>query len=1141
MSFRFEWPEFGPEFHAHAAGMLNSALNKGPRPKVIADDIRVKELNMGTIPPELDILEIGDLTTDRFRGIFRLTYHGDAHLILSTKVQANPLSRPPAKPELSIFRSNTTSNAASASRGILFAASPLIVPMHLRLSHVRLRAIVVLVVSKSKGVTLVFKNDPLESVDVSSTFDGVAVIQKYLQQEIEGQLREMFREDLPGIIHRLSQSWLARSRDAAATATASNPNSASAASAPVAGVHPPRPSAATAATSASATDGAKHQYAHSTTAYQSPAAPAASQAKKAHSAVPPPPPGSGLAVPTPPRPRTRKRSQGTPNVSASASRTAVGVLSSSPSTLPPQSPLRHNSFGFGAAGPAARNSVSPSRRRSSASGRPVPSAPGQATQTQRRPTLDRSKSTSAAVARTTTAASFVLPDADEQSSQTLRDIEEYDPTYGLRPDEVDLDRSLFKSGFSGLGRLLQNGHDGLGGLHTLADEDEDVPSEIESELEDEDEDEVGDWTGDGDAVYDSLDDGLHMDGSFPHQNGRREAAYPPHLSPPDSLDNSAEEDEGLQAAEQEADDDDDDDIDPFVSSAFGSEAASNTFGYFSLDFASQSRTIFDKKTRPSSAAVTPDGGAGGTIRQRRVSATSAHWSRVEGAAARGINEDASASGRKSLRTPQSKSSALPTRNPIPTHRNNVDYNSFNGHVLPSPDTRREEQYDYRGFPAPARYQDGFSSPSALSDRISSPSRMSVARSLSGVGMGISSGLGVAVGLGSAGSYNNNNNSSGGRSTPGIHQHLASAAAASVSSPSIAGSMRSRGSGPGAANGRSPSSSSSLAPRPRIYHVASRVQVPVLDEEGEARHHHGYVGNNGSAVASSSFGGQSSATRSSRTRGAQQQLGPLSQGGGSRGAGTVRASNKSTRTGGAGTTGTRTIRAPPSMGSSKGLDMPRWGESNGVDAEEEEGDQHATLRARPGASAATKMSSAQRGAMPVFDQQLAWQGQEQSAWRYHDDVDDLTRNRGVDRAAYWNGGISDDYDEDDDLGRVSDLDDEDDEDEEDDDVDELGGAYRSRRNNHQLNGSNSNSQLDEGSTLSPSGSRSGTGSSILSGTNGTGGSSSEQNSLTTLEPTPMDPRSSEFKRQLYREQYQVQTDDVSDDDFGRGRSPAGARG
>ena len=80
-------------------------------------------------------------------------------------------------------------------------------PMTLRLSHLSLRAILILVVSASKGITLVFKNDPLQNVEVSSTFDSVEVIRGYLQQEIEGQLREMFREDLPGIIHRLSQRW----------------------------------------------------------------------------------------------------------------------------------------------------------------------------------------------------------------------------------------------------------------------------------------------------------------------------------------------------------------------------------------------------------------------------------------------------------------------------------------------------------------------------------------------------------------------------------------------------------------------------------------------------------------------------------------------------------------------------------------------------------------------------------------------------------------------------------------------------------------------------------------------------------------------------------------------------------------------
>ena len=44
---------------------------------------------MGTCPPELDILEIGEVSMDRFRGIFKLAYSGDGYLVLETKVQVN--------------------------------------------------------------------------------------------------------------------------------------------------------------------------------------------------------------------------------------------------------------------------------------------------------------------------------------------------------------------------------------------------------------------------------------------------------------------------------------------------------------------------------------------------------------------------------------------------------------------------------------------------------------------------------------------------------------------------------------------------------------------------------------------------------------------------------------------------------------------------------------------------------------------------------------------------------------------------------------------------------------------------------------------------------------------------------------------
>ncbi|KAH9015091.1 hypothetical protein EDB85DRAFT_2135444 [Lactarius pseudohatsudake] len=158
MSFPFQWPRFSDQFHTDAIEILNAALNKGPKPPVIADNIEVVELEMGTQPPELEIRDIGDLTTEQFRGIFRLTYAGDAYIVLSTRSKVQP--------DIHIM---------TGSRGMLAAKQALMVPMLLRLSHFRLCSYVVLIVSKQKGITLVFKTDPLQNVDINSTFDSMAV------------------------------------------------------------------------------------------------------------------------------------------------------------------------------------------------------------------------------------------------------------------------------------------------------------------------------------------------------------------------------------------------------------------------------------------------------------------------------------------------------------------------------------------------------------------------------------------------------------------------------------------------------------------------------------------------------------------------------------------------------------------------------------------------------------------------------------------------------------------------------------------------------------------------------------------------------------------------------------------------------
>ncbi|KAK8089335.1 mitochondrial distribution and morphology protein 34 [Apiospora hydei] len=198
MAFNFNWSPLtaDEDFYQRARNLLTTALNKSPKPPIIVDDILVTELNLGSIPPELEILEIGDLAEDRFRGIFKMCYSGDAYLTLRTKVQANPLNTYLyAKPSFT-------------SPQPLAAAAGLTIPLSITLSEIKLSACVILVFSKQKGLTLVFQDDPLESIKVSSTFDSIQFVRDYLQRTIEGQLRSLMMDELPAIIHRLSlQLW----------------------------------------------------------------------------------------------------------------------------------------------------------------------------------------------------------------------------------------------------------------------------------------------------------------------------------------------------------------------------------------------------------------------------------------------------------------------------------------------------------------------------------------------------------------------------------------------------------------------------------------------------------------------------------------------------------------------------------------------------------------------------------------------------------------------------------------------------------------------------------------------------------------------------------------------------------------------
>ena len=195
MAFNFNWSPLSTDagFLPRAQELLTNALNRAdPKPAIIVDDIIVNELNLGDVPPELEILEIGDLAEDRFRGTFKMMYKGNAFLTLKTRVQANPLN------------TYLRTRSAFASPQPLAADTGLTIPLQITLSEFRLSGFIILVFSRQKGLTLVFRNDPLESLRVSSTFDSIPFVANFLQKEIEHQLRGLLMDELPAIIHRLS-------------------------------------------------------------------------------------------------------------------------------------------------------------------------------------------------------------------------------------------------------------------------------------------------------------------------------------------------------------------------------------------------------------------------------------------------------------------------------------------------------------------------------------------------------------------------------------------------------------------------------------------------------------------------------------------------------------------------------------------------------------------------------------------------------------------------------------------------------------------------------------------------------------------------------------------------------------------------
>lgn len=203
MSFKINWGAIeGESMKNYTRELLQEALNSGDRPSILSEGIEITGLEFGTIPPSFQILEIGDLGVDRFRGIFSFKYYGDASVTVKTGISASVLKNYNQSLKYEFIRPHFVVSDCDFD-----------VPLNLTLGGIRMSSIIIVVFSKTKGLTLVFKNDPLEGIEVKSSFDTIRPIANFLQKTIESQIGELFREFLPSLLYKFSLKYTAQSFD----------------------------------------------------------------------------------------------------------------------------------------------------------------------------------------------------------------------------------------------------------------------------------------------------------------------------------------------------------------------------------------------------------------------------------------------------------------------------------------------------------------------------------------------------------------------------------------------------------------------------------------------------------------------------------------------------------------------------------------------------------------------------------------------------------------------------------------------------------------------------------------------------------------------------------------------------------------
>lgn len=161
MALSFDWNALkNKDIVQRIRHKINESINSNENADVVGS-MHITEINFGSQPPELEITEFHDITTNKIKTAFSFYYEGDASITFYTRVELNPL----------VSTMKTIGSQAREEMGVLNSHLSLTAPIYITLSHFQLEGKVVLSYEQPY-LFISLKNEALKKVKVNSSFDG---------------------------------------------------------------------------------------------------------------------------------------------------------------------------------------------------------------------------------------------------------------------------------------------------------------------------------------------------------------------------------------------------------------------------------------------------------------------------------------------------------------------------------------------------------------------------------------------------------------------------------------------------------------------------------------------------------------------------------------------------------------------------------------------------------------------------------------------------------------------------------------------------------------------------------------------------------------------------------------------------------